>query len=126
MTTVTIGGHSLEISRPDKVLFPDAGITKADLVDYYRRVADVMLPHVRGRAVAMQRFPDGINESGFLHKEAPQPIVYLAEQACITPHVWLSRVDRPNLPDRLIFDLDPGAGNPGKALSAYGATACWA
>ena len=51
---------SVEITHPDKVLFPDAGITKADLADHYERVAEWMLPHVKGRPVSMQRFPDGI------------------------------------------------------------------
>jgi bifunctional non-homologous end joining protein LigD len=64
-------------SNPDKVLFPDDGITKADLVEYYEAVAKVMVPH------------------------------FLAAQACVTPHMWLSRADRADRPDRLIFDLDP-------------------
>ena len=108
----------VEVSRPEKVLFPDAGITKRDLASYYARVAEHMLPHVRGRPVAMQRFPDGIDGHGFFHKEVPghfpewiervtarkeggeithvviedaDTLVYLAGQACITPHVWLSR-----------------------------------
>jgi bifunctional non-homologous end joining protein LigD len=129
-------GDTVAVSRPDKVLFPDDGITKADLARYYLRVADLMLPHVAGRAVAMQRFPDGLAGDGFFHKEVPDhfpdfvrrrwlgkegngttyavidnaaTLVYLADQACITPHVWLSRVDRPRHPDRMVFDLDPAA-----------------
>lgn len=125
---------SVEVSRPEKVLFPDAGITKHDLASYYERVAGYMLPHVRGRPVAMQRFPDGIDGHGFFHKEAPghfpdwiervtarkeggqithvliedaDTLVYLADQAAITPHVWLSRAGELDRPDRLVFDLDP-------------------
>ena len=133
--TIQVGGYEIQSSHSDKVFFPDAGITKGDLVEYYRRIAPSMLPHLRGRPLMMQRFPDGINASGFYQKQAPgyfpawidtvsvqvqgrenenmvvcghaAGLVYLAEQGCITPHVWLSRRDRLHRPDRLIFDLDP-------------------
>jgi bifunctional non-homologous end joining protein LigD len=131
---VEVEGHTIDFSNPDKVLFPADGITKADLVEYYRRIAEVMVPHLRGRPLMLQRFPDGIEASGFYQKNAskhfpdwiPQvelpkeggtvdhvvcndaaTLVYLASQACITPHAWLSRADLPDHPDRLIFDLDP-------------------
>jgi bifunctional non-homologous end joining protein LigD len=124
----------VEISNPAKVLFPRDGITKADLATYYEEIAGTMLPHVRDRAVTMHRFPDGIRHEAFIQKDVPEyfpdwieratlkkargsvthvvidrsaTLVYLADQACITPHVWLSRIDRPHHPDRLIFDLDP-------------------
>ncbi|MGZ4403911.1 MAG: non-homologous end-joining DNA ligase [Gaiellaceae bacterium] len=125
---------AVEISKPDKVLFPD-GLTKADLARYYERIAPTMLPHVRGRPVHMQRFPDGIEGEEIQQKQAPhyfpdfvervrvrrkrggsiehvlieneETLVYLADQACVTPHVWLSRVDRLDNPDQLVFDLDP-------------------
>jgi bifunctional non-homologous end joining protein LigD len=125
---------AVEISNPDKVLFPRDRITKADLTAYYEEIADTMLPHIRERAVVMQRFPDGIRHEGFIQKDVPEyfpewiktvavkkvrgsvthvvvdkpaTLVYLADQGCITPHVWLSRIDRLDHPDRLIFDLDP-------------------
>jgi bifunctional non-homologous end joining protein LigD len=125
---------TVEISNREKVLFPRDGITKADLAAYYEEIAGTMLPHVRERAVVMQRFPNGIRHEGFIQKNVPDyfpewiktvsvkkargsvthvvidkpaTLVYLADQACITPHVWLSRIDRPDHPDRLIFDLDP-------------------
>lgn len=133
---IKLNNHTIELSSLDKLMFPDSGITKGDLIDYYRRIADTMLPHVRQRPVTMHRFPDGIDETGFYQKEAPdyfpdwidrvsiyveeedaaQPqivcnsaaaLVYLANQGCITPHVWLSRVDKLDHPDKLIFDLDP-------------------
>jgi bifunctional non-homologous end joining protein LigD len=117
-------------------MFPDEGITQGDLMEYYRRVAETMLPYLKGRPLTMQRFPDGIGDEGFYQKEAPdyfpdwirrvsievkeegqeQPqvicenvatLVYLVDQGCITPHVWLSRADKLTHPDRLIFDLDP-------------------
>ncbi|HYO46091.1 MAG TPA: non-homologous end-joining DNA ligase, partial [Gemmatimonadota bacterium] len=118
----------------DRVLFPDVGVTKGDLVEHYRRVAGRMVPHLKGRPVSMQRFPSGVEEEGFYQKAAPDyfpdwirratvgkaggtvehvvcdngaTLVYLANQGCITPHVWLSRVDLLDHPDRLIFDLDP-------------------
>lgn len=124
----------VKITHPDRVLFPDSGLTKADLANYYERVAPVMLPHLRGRPVSMERFPAGIGGGGFFHKEAPDyfpdwierakvkksggsvthavvnnadSLLYLANHGTITPHVWLSRADKPRRPDRLVFDLDP-------------------
>lgn len=132
--TITVDEHTIEVGNPDKVLFPKAGITKRDLVEYYQRIGEEMLPHVRGRPVTMHRFPDGIDGSGFYQKNTPDyfpdwirtvevtkeggtvthvivddtaTLVYLADQACITPHVWLSTVDHLDRPDRLVFDLDP-------------------
>jgi bifunctional non-homologous end joining protein LigD len=133
-TTAERTRRKIAISKPDKVLFPDSGTTKGELAAYYEKVADVMLPHVAERAVVMHRFPDGAGRDGFYQKDAPDyfpdwirtvelakrggtvrhvvidrpaTLVYLAGQACITPHVWLSRVDRPDHPDRMVFDLDP-------------------
>ena len=132
--TLRVGRHTVELSNLDKVLFPDAGVTKADLVTYYHEIADRMLPYLAGRPVSMHRFPDGIDAQGFYQKEIGDyfpdwigrvtvkkkggevthvvcrnaaTLVYLANQACITPHVWLSREDRLDHPDRMIFDLDP-------------------
>jgi bifunctional non-homologous end joining protein LigD len=141
--TVTVDGREIEISHPDKLLYPDAGIPKHLVVDYYRRIAERMLPHVRSRPISMQRFPDGLGEEGFYQKEVPSyfpdwidrvevpkkeggrvvqvtiesaaTLVYLANQGCLTPHVWLSRKDRLDNPDRLIFDLDP----PGKGEGEF-------
>jgi bifunctional non-homologous end joining protein LigD len=134
VTIVPVGTRRIEISNEDKVLFPDDGITKADLVTYYREIAATMLPYMKGRPVMMQRFPDGIGRPGFYQKdtgrELPEwihrvtvkkvggdvthvvcddaaSLVYLANLACITPHVWLSRADKLDLPDQIIFDLDP-------------------
>jgi bifunctional non-homologous end joining protein LigD len=125
---------TVDITHPDKVLFPADGITKADLADYYERVAEWMLPHISFRPVSMQRFPDGIEGKGFFHKDIPDyfpgwvrrvevrksggtithmfiadvdALVYLVGQNTITPHVWLSRADRVWQPDRMVIDLDP-------------------
>jgi len=126
------------LSHPDKVLFPDDGITKADLAAYYERVSEWMLPHLYARPVSMQRFPEGIDGKGFFHKDVPDyfpdwvgraegpkakgtvthPIIrdldsllYLVNQNTITPHVWTSRADRVFQPDRLVIDLDPAPGS---------------
>ncbi len=132
--TMRFGRYSFDVSNPDKVLFPDDGITKRELVDYYARIADRMVPHLTARPVSMERFPDGIRGHRVFQKDAPgyfppwirrvavrkkggrlhhvlaenaATLAYLANQACITPHVWLSRADRPEHPDQLILDLDP-------------------
>lgn len=135
MRRMTIGEHPVEISKADKVLFDDDGITKRDLAEYYARVSEIMLPHVRGHPLAMARYPDGIGEEGFFQKEAAEhfpdfveratlpkeeggtttyvvaanaaTLVYLADQACITPHTLLAPADSHRRPDRMIFDLDP-------------------
>jgi bifunctional non-homologous end joining protein LigD len=124
------------ISHPDKILFPDDGITKGEVAAYYAAIAPLMLPHLRGRPVTMERYPNGIGAGGFLQKdvskgfpewlervEAPKrggvvhyPIVddarsleWLANQNCITPHVWASRTPKLYQPDVCVFDLDPSA-----------------
>ena len=70
--TATPGGHEIEISHADKVIFPDSGITKSDLVGYYQRIASTALPHWRDRPATLQRFPDGIGETGFFQKDVPE------------------------------------------------------
>ncbi|MFF1495284.1 non-homologous end-joining DNA ligase [Streptomyces sp. NPDC058304] len=131
---IRAGGRSVEIGHPDKILFPGDGITKADLAEYYLTVARRMLPHLRGRPLMLERHPDGTQGTSFMQEEVPDhfpdwihraelpkqdgtvtyavcddtaTLVYLADQACITPHRFLSRADRPDHPDRLVFDLDP-------------------
>ena len=132
-----IGRRSVRLTHPDKVLFPRAGITKRDLAAHYERVAEVMLPYVRGRPLAMQAFPDGVESHGYFMKSVPgyfpdwihratlkkrngtitqvladdaATLVYLAGQNVITPHIWLSKADKPRQPDRLILDFDPSGG----------------
>jgi bifunctional non-homologous end joining protein LigD len=136
--TVEPGRRQIEVSNVDKVFFPAAGLTKGDLVDYYDRIGETMLPHVRDRALSLHRFPDGIEGNSFFQKDTPDyfpdwigrktlkkeggtvdytvceekaTLVYVADQGCITPHVWLSKVDRPEHPDRMIFDFDPPEGS---------------
>lgn len=132
---VELDGREVEVSRPEKILFPDAGLTKSDLAEYCRKIADRMLPHLRRRPLTLQRFPDGIDEDGFYQKEIGShfpdwiervevekreggtvtqvvcgdaaTLVYLADQAVVTLHAWLSREGRLERPDRIVFDLDP-------------------
>jgi bifunctional non-homologous end joining protein LigD len=122
------------ITHPDKVLFPDDGITKGELAAYYEAIAPVMLPHFVGRPVTMERYPSGIGKLGFWQKdvskgfpdwlqrvEVPKkdgvvhhPVVtdlrsllWTANQNTITHHVWASRVPDLKYPDICVFDLDP-------------------
>jgi bifunctional non-homologous end joining protein LigD len=130
---------SVVISHPEKVLFPDDGITKGEMAAYYEAIAPLMLPHLRGRPVTMERFHKGIGEEGFFQKsiakgapdwlpiaEVPKKggtvkhplindersLLWLANQNCITPHVWVSRVPDLYHPDICIFDLDPSVDDP--------------
>jgi len=127
------------ITHPEKVLFPDDGITKGELASYYNAIAPIMLPHIRARPVTMERYPAGIGEDGFLQKNVSKgfpewlervkvpkkggwvhhPLVcdtrsllWLANQNCITPHVWTSRAPNLDHPDICVFDLDPSEDEP--------------
>jgi len=122
------------ITHPEKVLFPEDGITKGELAAYYEAIAPLMVPHISGRPVTMERYPSGIGGKGFFHKdvskgfpewlervEVPKkdgvvhhPIVrdarsllWITNQNCITPHVWTSRAPNLYYPDICVFDLDP-------------------
>lgn len=130
-----IFSRSIDISNVDKVFFPDAGLTKGALLDYHVRVAELMLPHVRDRPVAVKRYPDGLDGQGFFQKNAgshfpdwirrqelpkrdggsldhvivdePATLVYLADQGTIEFHPWLSEAGDLEHPVELVLDLDP-------------------
>ena len=133
-----IGRQDVTVTRPDKMLFPDDGITKRDLVAYYRAVAPLILPHLENRPLTMERYPDGIGGHKIIQKSVSKyfpawiptatmkkhggtvkhpvandeaTLAYLANQACITPHVWLSKSDQPATPDQMVFDLDPSTSD---------------
>jgi bifunctional non-homologous end joining protein LigD len=135
---VRVDRQEIEISRPEKVLFPEDGITKGELIEYYARIAPYILPHLRDRPLTLERYPNGINAKRFFQKEVssyfPQwlrrvtvekvggtvthvvcndtaTLVYIANQACVTPHIFLSRVDKLDVPDQLVLDLDPQGEN---------------
>jgi bifunctional non-homologous end joining protein LigD len=122
------------ITHPEKVLFPDDGITKGELAAYYELVAPLMVPHIHGRPVTMERFPAGIGEKGFIQKDVSRgfpewlervkvpkkggtvnhalvtdtrSLLWVVNQNTITLHVWTSRVPRLQQPDICVFDLDP-------------------
>ncbi len=136
------------LSSPDKLLWPQAGITKADLWDYYTAASDRLLTAVAQRPLTLKRHPAGIERSGFfqknLGKDAPddlgrfttwsesseREVTYLvatglaelrwaAQMAVVELHAWLSRTDRPDRPDMLLFDLDPSSADQSVAQAAW-------
>jgi bifunctional non-homologous end joining protein LigD len=131
----------VKLSNLDKVFWPDEGITKGDLIDYYRAVARVLLPHLRDRPFTMRRYPDGAYGKAFFQKDAPKhmpdwiprypayvstrespprkkwieaplindedALLWAVNMGCIDMNTWYSRVDKPDRPDFVLFDLDP-------------------
>lgn len=148
MPKVKVGTHAIEITHPDKIIFPKDKITKAEFIEYYERIASRMLPLMKNRPISMHRFVENIHKEGFYQKDAgsyfptwirrvnvpkenadivhyvicnnEETLVYLANQLCITPHLWLSKYPKINYPDRMIFDLDP-AGKASTALVQWAA-----
>jgi bifunctional non-homologous end joining protein LigD len=147
--SLRVGGRTVQVSSVGKPFFPDAGLTKGDLLAYYRDVAEVMLPYLRGRPLNLQRFPNGVGGHGFWQQGAADhfpdwvrtvtverrgrggtvdhvvcedaaTIVYLANLATVTFHAWTSTVDHLARPDLVIIDLDP---DPGQGLDVVRAAA---
>ena len=147
--SLRVGGRTVQISSVAKPFFPEAGLTKGDLVAYYRDVAEVMLPHLAGRPLNLQRFPNGVNAKGFWQQGAGDhfpdwiptvtverrgrggtvdhvvcqdaaTIVYLANLATVTFHAWTSTVQHLARPDLVILDLDP---DPDQGLDVVRAAA---
>ena len=139
-TEIRRGKRVLKLSNLDKIFFPESGLTKGDLLAYYRDVAPVLVPHLRNRPFTMKRYPDGRDGKFFFQKDAPKhmpewierkafratsresrqkrmityPLVndelallWMANMGCIDMNVWYSRVDRPERPEFVLFDLDP-------------------
>ncbi len=130
-----VGRHDVQVSNPDKVFFPERGLTKGALVDYYVSVADQVLPHLRRRPFHMKRFPNGVTEDFFHQKRVPAKhpdyvdevfvafpsghstvfaivdntaaLAWVANLGCIELHTWHSRVPEIERPDYLLIDLDP-------------------
>jgi bifunctional non-homologous end joining protein LigD len=138
--TIEVDGRTLVISNENKVLWPEDGYTKGDLIAYYRTVARWLLPHLENRPLTVERYPNGIHESSFFEKNAPRglpdwiptvpvpsdsgrrseihfpmcndepSLVYFGNLAAIVMHIWTSRAGSLEIPDFLFFDLDPGDG----------------
>jgi bifunctional non-homologous end joining protein LigD len=142
---IHVEGRTITITHGDRVVFPRSGVQKHEIVEHYARVAPLMLPHVRGRPVMLQRFPGPDGIATIYQKQMPShfpdwidrvtvpkvggtvthciadnaaTLVYIANQGSITPHVWLSRVPNLERPDRMIIDLDPGEGGVADARFA--------
>ncbi len=136
------GQRTLRLSNVDKPFWPDEGITKGELLAYYRDIAEVLVPHLRKRPFTMKRYPDGWQGKSFFQKQAPShmpdwiatapfpastragekrvvdyalvdddlALLWMVNMGCIDMHAWASRVDRPERPDWVMFDLDPSEG----------------
>lgn len=137
-TTFDLDGQHIEISRPEKWMYPDE-LSKADVAEYFRAVSEVLLPQVRDRPLSLRRFPDGIDGESFFQKAVPDyfpdwirtidvpqrsgepdleqvvcenaaTLLYLANQACLELHGWLSPASALDCPDRFVVDIDPPDG----------------
>ena len=129
--TVDVAGHSLSLSNLDKVLYPQTGFTKGQVIDYYSRIAPHVLPHLRDRALTLKRYPNGVEGGHFYEKQRPKhapewvrseriadidfvvcddlpTLVWLANLADLELHPSLAQVGDPAAPVILAFDLDPG------------------
>lgn len=134
MPTRRYGSHTVETSNEDKVLFPDARITKGEIIEYHEKIAPLMIRHIQDRPLSFQRYPDGIDNDGFYQQDAKEhfpdwietvrvpsqdgdvshvvvrrtaDLAYLANLGVITVHAWLSRRATRDYPDMFVFDLDP-------------------
>ncbi|MCM2323037.1 MAG: non-homologous end-joining DNA ligase [Oligoflexia bacterium] len=133
-TYVRVGGKVLELSNLEKVLYPAAGFTKREVLRYYSRIAPVLLPHLKGRALTLKRFPEGVEGESFFEKRCPHfrpkwlrtirvredlafceitdvaGLLWIANLACLELHTSLALAPRVEAPTLLVFDLDPGPG----------------
>jgi bifunctional non-homologous end joining protein LigD len=134
-TVVSLGKRQLALSNLDKVLYPTCGFTKGQVIEYYAKVAPVLLPHLRGRAITLKRFPDGVSKYAFFSKNLPKgapdwfsttaiegtertinycliedipSLAWVANLAALELHVPLERAHKPDVPTAIVFDLDPG------------------
>jgi bifunctional non-homologous end joining protein LigD len=137
--TLQVGRRSVRVTHPERNLFPGDGVTKGDLAHYYVAVADAIVPHLRDRPFTLKRYPHGIRQQAYFHKQAPKgkpdwlptrrfrtwpregesrlvdftlvneaaALVWMVQMNCIDMNAWYSRVDKPDRPDYVVFDLDP-------------------
>jgi bifunctional non-homologous end joining protein LigD len=135
--TVEVDGRQLKLSNLDKVLYPDVGFTKGEVIHYYTRIAEVVLPHIGDRGVTLRRFPNGVDQQSFFEKRCPThrpdwigtylgpgdrvgdigycaldsrpALVWSANMAALEIHAPMARGDDIETPTMVVFDLDPGA-----------------
>jgi bifunctional non-homologous end joining protein LigD len=104
---VTVEHRELELSNLDKILYPKTGFTKGELIDWYARIGEVLLPHLRGRPLTLKRYPEGVEGRPFVVEDLPT-LVWLANLADIELHASLSKAAAIERPTAMVFDLDPG------------------
>lgn len=137
MPVITINNRRIQLTNLEKVMYPQAGFTKAHLLDYYRQVARVILPHLQERPLTLKRYPDGVNNQFFYEKTCPPhhpawikttgletsekdyclvndlaSLIWVANLACIELHTKLATTDDLERPTMLVFDLDPDLLRP--------------
>lgn len=137
--------HEIEITHPKKIIFPEAQITKLDIVKYYRDYSDKILPFLKNRPLTIQRFPEGVSKPGFYQKKAAdyfpsfvktvriptqdgintqiycntkKSLIYLVNQGTVSFHIWPAKRDQLKKPDKIIFDLDPSDNSFSKVKKA--------
>src|SRR6478672_8940551 len=140
--------RTVKLTSPDRVLFPDDGITKGDIFAYYERAAAAIVPHLENRPFTMKRYPHGIYGEAFFQKQAPkhlpdwiptrqfrtlpreggarlvdfalvnsvEAVLFMVQNNCIDMNAWYSRVDKPDRPHFVLFDLDPPDGGFERAI----------
>ncbi len=106
--TLRVGRRTLSLSNLDKPFWPEEGITKGDLLAYYRAIAPVLVPHLKNRPFTMKRYPDGWQGNHFFVNNELD-LLGAVNLGCIEMNTWLSRIDKPDRPDFVMFDLDPAS-----------------
>jgi bifunctional non-homologous end joining protein LigD len=144
---IEVGRRNVRLTHPERVLFPRDGVTKGDLATYYVEIGDAIVPHLRDRPFTLKRYPHGIDDQAYFHKQAPKgkpdwiptrqfrtwpragesrlvdftlvnetaAVVWMVQMNCIDMNAWYSRVDKPERPDYVVFDLDPPESRDGFA-----------
>lgn len=139
-SSIKIGKHTVTISNRQKIYWPDEGFTKGDVIDYYDKIADLILPHLKGRPLSLKRNPNGIRDAGFYHKDAGEnapnyvdvfkvkaesnnkiidyivcnnkaTLLYVANLGCIEINPWNSTTKKPDHPTWMVIDIDPSDKN---------------
>ena len=138
MKTISLNNRTLSLSNLDKVIYPSCGMTKVQIIEYYSRIAPFILPHLKGRALTLKRYPNGVDGESFFEKRCPshrpdwlktavvpyggdkeitycladnlETLVWLENLASIELHVPLAKARTYAVPDSIVFDLDPGDG----------------